>query len=243
MSNHFFARAVIASLLGLVGMGLGCDKSPLGPTPSGPTSPSAPAALTVTSVSPSAGPTGGVDDIRVAGTGFQSGAILTLDGIAAEVTRVTSTVIAATTPVHTPGTVDVVVTNPDGQSRTLTGGYTFEVIVATLTASPSLVTSGGQLTISWTAPSGRGCVGGGDWVALYRVGDPDATGAANGHSDLWFDHLCGATSGTLTLSAPTQPGQYEFRLMIGGTSVARSNPVTVSASASLSNLAVRARER
>ena len=101
-----------------------------------------------------------------------------------------------------------------------------------LTASPSLVTSGGQLTMSWVAPSGRGCNGGGDWVALFRVGDPDITGAANGHSDLWFVHLCGATSGTSTLSAPPQPGQYEFRYMVGSTAVARSSPVTVSASAS-----------
>src|SRR6185503_1216571 len=65
-----------------------------------------------------------------------------------------------------------------------------------LTASPSLVTSGSQLTVTWVAPSGRGCVGGGDWVAIFRVGDPDRTGATNGHSDLWFEHLCGATSGT-----------------------------------------------
>ena len=85
--------------------------------------------------------------------------------------------------------------------------------------------------MSWVAPSGQGCNGGGDWVAIYRVGDPDITGATNGHSDLWFDHLCGATSGTRTLSAPAQPGQYEFRYMVGATAVARSNPVTVSASA------------
>src|SRR5438093_86734 len=57
-----------------------------------------------------------------------------------------------------------------------------------LTASPSLVTAGDQLTMSWVAPSGRGCVGGGDWVAIYKVGDQDITGAANGHSDLWFEH-------------------------------------------------------
>ena len=101
-----------------------------------------------------------------------------------------------------------------------------------LTASPSLVTSGDQLTMNWVAPSGRGCNGGGDWVALFKVGDPDNTGAANGHSDLWFEHLCGATSGTSTLSAPPQPGQYEFRYMVGSTAVARSGPVTVSASAS-----------
>jgi hypothetical protein len=64
------------------------------------------------------------------------------------------------------------------------------------------------------------------------VGDPDITGAANGHSDLWFTHVCGATSGTSTLSAPRQPGEYEFRFMFGDTAVARSSPVTVSASAS-----------
>ena len=229
MSNRS-RTAVVLSMLTQGTLALvisACDSSNQSPGPTSPSAAIAPAALTVTSVSPSAGPTGGVDDIRVTGTGFQPGAILTLDGVAAKVTRVTSTVIAATTPVHTPGTVDVVVTNPDGQSRTLTGGYTFEVVVAALTASPSLVTPGGQLTVSWVGPSGRGCVGGGDWVALYRVGDPDDTGAANGHSDLWFDHLCGAASGTLTLSAPTQPGQYEFRYMMSTGSVARSNPVTV----------------
>ena len=97
-----------------------------------------------------------------------------------------------------------------------------------LTASPSLVTSGDRLTVSWVGPNGRGCNGGGDWIAIYKVGDPDFTGAANGHSDLWYEHLCGAASGTFTLRAPSQPGQYEFRYMEGGGSVARSNPVTVS---------------
>jgi hypothetical protein len=105
-----------------------------------------------------------------------------------------------------------------------------------LIASPSFVISGEQLTMRWAVPSGRGCAGGGDWVALYRVGDPDFTGAANGHSDLWFLHLCDATSGSSTLSAPPEPGQYEFRYMMGDTGVARSNEVTVIASASPSPL-------
>jgi len=51
-------------------------------------------------------------------------------------------------------------------------------------------------------------------------------------SDLWFTHLCGATSGTSTLNAPTDPGEYEFRYMVGDAAVARSNPVTASAAAS-----------
>ena len=96
-----------------------------------------------------------------------------------------------------------------------------------VTASPSFVTPGGQLSMSWVAPSGQGCSGGGDWVAIFRVGDSDITGAANGHSDLWFTHTCGAISGTSMLSAPIDPGQYEFRYMIGDIAVARSGPVTV----------------
>ena len=44
-----------------------------------------------------------------------------------------------------------------------------------LTASPSLVTSGDPLAVTWVGPSGRGCTGGGDWIALYKLGDPDIT--------------------------------------------------------------------
>jgi hypothetical protein len=239
MSNRFFARAAVASLLGLAGMSLGCDKAPSGPTsPAAPTVTAVPpnTGLTVTSVSPAAGLIG--EPMRVAGAGFLSGATLTLDGVPAKVIRATSTVILASTPAHALGTVDVVVTNPGGEHGTLTGGYSFVPVEAfSATASPSLVASGGQLTVNWVAPSGRGCNGGGDWVALYKVGDPDDTGAANGHSDLWFVHVCGAASGTSTLSAPPQPGQYEFRYMVDSTpAVARSGPVTVTASASPSVL-------
>jgi IPT/TIG domain-containing protein len=231
MFHHLFARPILATFLAVAAITIGCDKSPSGPTTSPPvTPPSAP--LTVTAVSPDSGPTTFASEISVTGSGFRLGATLTLDGVAAKVTGITSTAITALTPVHTAGTVDVVVTNPGGPSTTLTGGYTFEVVFISLTASPSFVKSGDQLTVSWVGPSGRGCNGGGDWIAIYKVGDPDVSGAANGHSDLWFVHVCGATSGTSTLSAPLQPGEYEFRFMMGDTAVARSSPVTVSASSS-----------
>lgn len=231
MSNRFFARAVFAGLLCLGGMGLACDKSVSGPTAPAPSPVTLSTALTVTSVSPTNGPTSFVSEMRATGTGFQSGATLTVDGVAATAVVRSSTLIVAQLPVHAPGTVDIVVTNPGGQSAKLARGYTFEVLSASLTASPRLVAPGDRLTMSWVGPSGRGCIGGGDWIALYKVGDPDVTGAANGHSDLWYDHLCGGTSGTATLIAPPQSGEYEFRFMIGDTSIARSNSVTVSASA------------
>jgi IPT/TIG domain len=155
--------------------------------------------LTVRAVEPSSGPTVGADVIRVFGQGFQAGATVTLDGIAAQVTNVNFATIVARTPAHAAATVDVVVVNPDGQATTLSASYTFGVF--SVTASPSIAAPGDQLTVSWEAPSGRDCRGGGDWIAIYRVGDPDQTGAANGHSDLWYDHLCGATSGSRTRSA------------------------------------------
>ena len=120
--------------------------------------------------------------------------------------------------------------SPAGPTATpVTPAPAAPALVYTVTASTNMVAPGGQLSVSWVAPSGRGCIGGGDWIAIFGVGDPDVTGAANGHSDLWFTHVCGATSGTAMASAPTQPGQYEFRYMIGDTSVARSSPVTVEA--------------
>jgi hypothetical protein len=171
------------------------------------------------------------------GTGFLTGATLTLDGVAATVTSVTSTTIIAMTPVHAAGTVDVVVTNPGGVRGALTGGYTFEIVSISLTASPNLVASGGQLTVSWVASSGQSRS---DWVGFFKVGYPSTT-----YQSGWWQYTDGAASGTLTLSAPTQPGEYEFRYLLddGFIDVARSSPVTVSASAPPLISAARARER
>ena len=89
----------------------------------------------------------------------------------------------------------------------------------TLTASPSTVAPGGSLTVSWTAPSGRPTY---DWIGLYKVGDPNT-------AYQWWTYTVGATTGSVTLTAPTTPGTYEFRYLLnnGYTDAARSNPVTV----------------
>jgi hypothetical protein len=108
--------------------------------------------------------------------------------------RSSSTTFIGITPAHAPGIVDVVVANPNGDSVTVRAAYTFTEDKFSVTASPNVVARGDQLTVSWTAPEGRGGLSGGDWIALFRVGDPDNTGAANGHSDLWYAHLRGAPS-------------------------------------------------
>jgi len=227
MFNRHLARVVIAGLLGCAGMGPGCGDTPSSPTLMPAPASLAPTGLTVRAVTPSSGPTMGGDVIRIAGEGFQNGATVTIDGVSVPTLKVTVNRIDARTTAHVVGTVDVVVTNPDGQTKALAESYTFGVF--SVTGSPGLVAPGGQLTVSWEGPSGRGCVGGGDWIAIYRVGDPDETGAANGHSDLWYDHVCGATSGLRSLNAPLQPGEYEFRFLVGVFSAARSNLITVRA--------------
>ena len=238
MSNHIFAYRIVVTVVAVAVLTIGCDKSHSSPiAPSAPSPAAPPPALTVAAVSPTIGPTEIASEIRVTGTGFLNGATLMLGGAAARVIGVTSTAITAMTTAHAAGSVDVVVTNPGGPSVTLAGAYTFEVLSASLSASPSLATSGDELTVEWVGPGGRGCRGGGDWIAMYKVGDPDNTGASNGHSDLWFEHVCGATSGTYRLNAPAAAGEYEFRFMVGDTSVARSNPVTVKASSSATPLA------
>jgi hypothetical protein len=68
-----------------------------------------------------------------------------------------------------------------------------------------------------------------DWIALLKVGD-----SSRNYDSGWWDYTKGAASGTFTLSAPIQPGDYEFRYLPddGYIDVARSTPVKVSASVS-----------
>ena len=83
-------------------------------------------APTVTAIAPNSGSASGGTSVAVTGTGFSAGATVTLGGTAAtNVVVASSTSITATTAAHVAGTVDVVVTNSDSQSGTLSGGYTY----------------------------------------------------------------------------------------------------------------------
>ena len=83
-------------------------------------------APTVSAISPPSGTTNGGTAVTITGTGFRSGATVTLGGTAATNVAVgNSTSITATTTAHAAGAVNVVVTNTDAQSGTLTNGYTY----------------------------------------------------------------------------------------------------------------------
>jgi hypothetical protein len=102
-------------------------------------------AFMATGISPSSGSVGGGTVVTITGTGFSAGAGVTFGGISATSATVTSSSsIVATTPPHTAGTVDVVLTNGAGQNATLANGYTYTAqgsskhsVAMTWNASPS----------------------------------------------------------------------------------------------------------
>ncbi len=94
---------------------------------------------TVTAIHPSAGSIAGGTSVIITGTGFQTGASVTIGGVpATNVSVANGTTLSAVTGAHaSPGAVDVVVTNPDGQAGTLTGGFTY-ALPPTITAVAKL---------------------------------------------------------------------------------------------------------
>jgi hypothetical protein len=106
--------------VGVVALALaagGCGDSSTAPTPTG---------LSISAISPSAGSTKGGTAVSITGSGFSSGATVTIGGIAASVVAVQgSQAITATTPASSAaGAVDVMVTS-GGRTATLTRGFTF----------------------------------------------------------------------------------------------------------------------
>src|SRR5215469_11915990 len=83
----------------------------------------------VNSVSPNSGPTAGGTAVTITGANFASGATVTFGGAAASnVVVVSSTTITATTPAGNAGAVTVTVT-VNGQSGSLTNGFTYNAPV------------------------------------------------------------------------------------------------------------------
>ena len=177
-----------------------------------------PAAPGVTAISPSTGSTARPTRITISGTGFLAGATVTVDAMALNVNVVNATTITAIAPAHAAGPADVVVTNRSGSGGTLTAAfnYSFEEPF-TVTPSTDTVDAGGRMSVSWTAPGAQP----GDWLALFKVGQS--------YDDDWYGLTNGATSGTLSLTAPTRPGQDQFRYLFddGFIALAQSGPVTV----------------
>ena len=109
-------------------------------------------APTVSSVSPTTGPTSGGTAVTITGANFATGSTVAFGANAATaVIVVNSTTIMATTPAHAAGAVSVKVTNTDGQSATLANGFTYIAPAPTVTsASPNTGSTGGGTAVTIT---------------------------------------------------------------------------------------------
>lgn len=97
-----------------------------------------PIAPAVTSVNPTSGPTIGSTSVTITGTGFVSGATASFGGSACNVTGTTATSLTCTTTAHSAGAVDVVVTNTDTQTGTLSNGFTYVAASVVAQSIPTL---------------------------------------------------------------------------------------------------------
>ncbi|MBM3235315.1 hypothetical protein FJZ31_03340 [Candidatus Poribacteria bacterium] len=107
--------------------------------------------IVVTAITPTNGKQAGGDRGSITGSGFLSGAMVTIGGVPATDVIVTPTLIIFTIPPGTAAVKDVVITNPDGQKGTLRGGYTynpFPVIEEIEPAYGGPLTGGTSITIT-----------------------------------------------------------------------------------------------
>ena len=147
------------------------------------------APISTSGVAPTSGSNAGGTAITVTGTGFVTGAVVSVGGSACTgVTVVSATSITCTAPAGTVGARDVVVTNTDTGASTLTGAYTYIAISSPTitTVAPTSGSSAGGTAITIT---GTGFVVG----AVVSVGGAVCTGVT----------VVSATSITCTTPAGT----------------------------------------
>jgi hypothetical protein len=115
----------------------------------------------ITGLSPNSGPVAGGTSVVITGQGFVAGTTVKFGGVPATSTLInSSTTITAVTAAHSAGAVDVVVTNPDGQTTNVVGGYVY-VAPSSPPAVTVLSPNGGETylfnsncTISWSVSGG-----------------------------------------------------------------------------------------
>ncbi len=117
-------------------------------------------APTILSITPNTGLTNGGDTVTILGTGFENGATVNFGSLPVLSVNVTNdTNIIVVTPAADLGVVDVVLTNADGQTVTLTNGFTYiapqviDMTPAQITAQPTnqSTTLGNTATFTLTA--------------------------------------------------------------------------------------------
>jgi hypothetical protein len=178
-------------------------------------------AIGVAGVTPSFGSTTGGTLLTIVGSSFQSGATVSVGGVAATgVVVVNSATLTATTGAHSAGAVDVVVTNPDTQSATLTGGFTYNSGVSFYTVTPCRVLD----TRNPTGPLGAPAV----------VANADRAFTVTGQCGI--PATARAISANVTITQPSSVG--DLRLSAAGGALSLTSSINYRAGQTRANAAV-----
>ena len=181
---------------------------------------------TVSSISGNSGSDIGGTSVTITGTNFLTGATVSVGGASCtSVVVVSSTSITCTTPAGTAGAQNIVVTNTDTQSATLSGGFTY-IATPSAPATPDLATSsdsGSSSTDDITS----------DNTPTISVGS-----ATNGNTVTVTATKSGQTNVTCTFTATAQTGCDLGTLVDGVWSITSKQTASGIDSASTSALSI-----
>jgi hypothetical protein len=105
--------------------------------------------LSIGTLSPNQGLTTGGDHVIVRGSSFQSGAVVSLGGIASATTWTDQNTLQITTPPETAGQVAVSVKNPDGSSYSVPASFTYVSSIPVITSiDPASANPGNAIALS-----------------------------------------------------------------------------------------------
>jgi len=198
------------------GYDIGCDEAAGNPPPP-----------VINTLNPSSATAGGAAfTLTVTGSGFVSGAVVKWNGASRttmfdSATQVRATITAA--DIAAAGTASVRTANPGSADSNAINFTINSAVTYSVTASPTNVSAGANITVTFTAPAGSSAT---DWIGMFKVGAADNAYVA-------YKYTNGTTSGTMTFSAPNDSSDYEFRYFVnnGYTKMATSNRVTVGGAA------------
>jgi hypothetical protein len=194
------SRTVVLLVAAILSAGCNGGDLPASPSPPPSVNPPAPTTLTISHVGPKEG--WPFYYTEVFGTGFKPGVRLTFGGVDAPASFRQGSLVVTNPPWREPGTVDVVVTNPDGSSVTLAAGFTYKA--ATVEVSKADVRAGESLVVTWSGPPDPSDFSPPDVIGLYAVDDPSNTA-------LWTRTSGVGDRFSAEFEAPPRPGVYEVR--------------------------------
>ena len=175
----------------------------------------------LTNLSPTSGPVGTSVTLSGANFGATKGtSSVTFNGTPATPASWSATSIVVPVPAGaTSGNVVVTV----GGMATNGIAFTVSATPITLTSTPSQVTPGGSVTVTWSGISTPTST---DWIAVVPTGAPDTSYAS-------YQYTTGTSSGSISMTMPTTMGTYDVHLLAnnGYVRLAASNPVTVQSAA------------